>query len=125
MKKEKQGLIERDFTNPLGKVSYHAACHQRVQNFGAKTRDFLSLIPDTEVSMIERCSGHDGIYAVKSESYDKSLKIVRPVQRQISENSPEHIGSDCPMAGRLITHNLTEQHESRHPISMVRYAYGL
>ncbi len=125
MKKEKQGLIERDFTNPLGKVSYHAACHQRVQNFGAKTRDFLSLIPDTEVSMIERCSGHDGIYAVKTESYDKSLKIVRPVQRQISENSPEHIGSDCPMAGRLITHNLTEQNESRHPISMVRYAYGL
>jgi Fe-S oxidoreductase len=125
MQQEKKGSIKLDFTNPLGKVSYHAACHQRVQNFGAKTRDFLNLIPDTEVSMIERCSGHDGIYAVKSESYEKSLKIVRPVQRQVNENSPEHIGSDCPMAGRLITHNLKEQNESMHPISMVRYAYGL
>ena len=125
MQQEKKGSIKLDFTNPLGKVSYHAACHQRVQNFGAKTRDFLNLIPDTEVSMIERCSGHDGIYAVKSESYEKSLKIVRPVQRQVNEDSPEHIGSDCPMAGRLITHNLKEQNESMHPISMVRYAYGL
>jgi len=125
MEKEKQGLIKMNFVNSLGKVAYHAACHQRVQNFGAKTRDFLSLIPDTEVSMIERCSGHDGTYAVKSESYSKSLKIVRPVQRQIVENSPEHVGSDCPMAGRLITHNLKDENESTHPISMVRYAYGI
>ena len=125
MKQTKEGLIKLDFANSLGSVSYHAACHQRVQNFGAKTRDFLSLIPDTEVSLIERCSGHDGTYAVKSESYEKSLKIVRPVQRQIKEQPSDHVGSDCPMAGRLITHNLEENKEATHPLTMVRYAYGI
>ena len=29
------------FAQPLGKVAYHVACHQRVQNFGMKTREFL------------------------------------------------------------------------------------
>ena len=59
-------LIDTNFPQPLGKVAYHVACHQRVQNFGMKTREFLNLIPDTEVTAIERCSGHDGTYAVKA-----------------------------------------------------------
>ena len=29
----------------LGRVAYHAACHQRVQNIGMKTRDVLALVP--------------------------------------------------------------------------------
>ena len=121
----KQESINLEFKHSLGKVSYHAACHQRVQNVGAKTREFLSLIPNSEVDMIERCSGHDGTYAVKSESYEKALKIARPVQRQISENNADYVGSDCPMAGRLITHNLDAVEESVHPLTMVRHAYGI
>ena len=61
----KREKINLEFKHSLGKVSYHAACHQRVQNVGAKTREFLSLIPNSEVDMIERCSGHDRTYAVK------------------------------------------------------------
>ena len=125
MLKTKEGSSNTNFVNSLGKVSYHAACHQRVQNFGAKTRDFLSLIPDTEISMIERCSGHDGTYAVKSETYDKAKKLVGRVQRQTQENAPDFFGSDCPMAGRLIENNLEGTAISKHPISMVRHAYGI
>ena len=61
------GRLNTDFRTALGKVAYHAACHQRVQNIGMKTRDVLALVPDTEVTVIERCSGHDGTYAVKKE----------------------------------------------------------
>ena len=103
-------------------------CHQRVQNFGMKTKDFLSLIPDTEVTAIERCSGHDGTYAVKAETYEKAMKIARPVVRRVKEADADTYGSDCPMAGRLIAHGLNadgEASEPAHPLTMVRKAYGI
>lgn len=128
--RKKAGLIKDDFKAGLGKVAYHAACHQRVQNFGQKTREFLAAIPDTEVTIIERCSGHDGTYAVKSETYDKAMKIARPVVRRVKEVEPDHFGSDCPMAGRLIEHGMEDssneqQSTASHPLSMVRKAYGV
>ena len=129
MLRHKAGLARTDFSNSLGKVAYHVACHQRVQSFGMKTRDFLSLIPDTEVTAIERCSGHDGTYAIKSETYEKAMKIARPVVRRVKESEAETFGSDCPMAGRLIEHGLNATGENggdaEHPISMVKRAYGL
>jgi Fe-S oxidoreductase len=99
-----------------------------VQNIGTKTRDFMELIPDTQITTIERCSGHDGTYALKSETYDKAMKIARPVVTRVEQATPDHYGSDCPMAGRMIQHGL-EQKGSRthaeHPISLVRRAYGI
>ena len=124
MLRHKGSLIDTAFPQPLGKVAYHVACHQRVQNFGMKTRDFLQLIPDTEVTAIERCSGHDGTYAVKAETYDKAKKIARPVVKRVVDSGAETFGSDCPMAGRLIADGMDER-DAQHPISMVRKAYGL
>ena len=125
MLRHKEGQIQTDFEQQIGKVAYHVACHQRVQSFGMKTRDFLELIPETEVTAIERCSGHDGTYAVKAETYDKAMKIARPVVRRVAEAEADTFGSDCPMAGRLIAHGLEGEQEPCHPISMVRRAYGI
>ena len=127
MLRHKAALSNTDFKQGLGKVAYHVACHQRVQNFGMKTRDFLNLIPDTEVTAIERCSGHDGTYAVKAETYDKAMKIARPVVRRVKEAEADTFGSDCPMAGRLIAHGMEDDAnaEPQHPISMVRKAYAI
>ena len=124
MLRHKESLIDTAFPQPLGKVAYHVACHQRVQNFGMKTRDFLQLIPDTEVTATERCSGHDGTYAVKAETYDKAKKIARPVVKRVVDSGADTFGSDCPMAGRLIADGMDEG-DAQHPISMVRKAYGL
>mgnify|MGYP001826069998 CR=1 FL=1 len=125
MLRHKAELVKTDFSHSLGKVAYHVACHQRVQNFGMKTRDFLQLIPDTEVTAIERCSGHDGTYAVKEETYEKAMKIARPVVRRVTEAEPDTFGSDCPMAGRLIAHGMEGEQEPQHPLSMVRKAYAI
>lgn len=125
MLRHKASLVDTEFKNSLGKVAYHVACHQRVQNFGMKTRDFLNLIPDTEVTAIERCSGHDGTYAVKEETYEKAMKIARPVVRRVTEAEPDTFGSDCPMAGRLIAHGMEGEQEPQHPLSMVRKAYAI
>lgn len=123
--RHKAGLLKTEFSQGLGKVAYHAACHQRVQNFGSKTREVLSLIPDTDVTTIERCSGHDGTYALKSETYDKAMKILKPVVRRVAQVEPDTFGSDCPMAGRFIAHGMEGEGEAEHPISMVRKAYGI
>jgi len=46
---------------------------------GQKTRELLESIPDTAVTTVERCAGHDGTWGVKVEYFDNSMKIGRPV----------------------------------------------
>jgi len=123
--RHKEGKLRTDFKTPLGKVAYHVACHQRVQKIGMKTRDILGLVPDTEITAIERCSGHDGTYAVKNEYHEISMKIVRPVVNRVKQAEADHYGSDCPMAGRHIEHGLADGTVTEHPISLLRKAYGI
>ncbi|MEA3291857.1 MAG: heterodisulfide reductase-related iron-sulfur binding cluster, partial [Pseudomonadota bacterium] len=117
--------LRLDFKYSLGKVAYHVACHQRVQKIGPKTRDALQLVPDTEVVVIERCSGHDGTYAVKEEFHATSMKIGRPVFNRVEKADADHFGSDCPMAGRHIENGLGNERPTEHPISLLRRAYGI
>ena len=125
MLRNKEDKFVKDFKQGLGKVSYHAACHQRVQNIGPKTKDTLAMIPDTEVQIIERCSGHDGTYAVKKECHDFSVKIVKPIVNKINQNEADHYGSDCAMAGHHIGHVRNDGTEPEHPITLLRKAYGI
>jgi Fe-S oxidoreductase len=125
MLRHKHGMLKTDFKNPLGKVSYHAACHQRVQRIGPKTKEALELIPGIEIDLIERCSGHDGTYAVKKETHELSMKIARPVIKKVQSNAPDHYSSDCAMAGHQIANGLDDGSEPEHPISLMRMAYGI
>ncbi len=127
MLRHKAGLLKTDFKTSLGKVSYHVPCHLRVQNIGLKTRDVLKLVPDTTVDVIERCSGHNGTYAVKKEFRAASMKIGRPVMTRVENAKPAHYTSDCPMAGHQIESGLKEMagKEPEHPLKLLRMAYGL
>ena len=125
MLRHKEGKLRTDFQQSLGKVAYHAPCHQRVQNIGGKTRELLELVPDTTVETIERCSGHDGTYAVKSEYHTISMKIGRPVVNRVKQAEADHYGSDCPMAGQHIGHGLADGSKPEHPLTLLRRAYGL
>lgn len=125
MLRHKAGKLKTDFQNALGNIGYHVACHLRVQNIGLKTQDILNLVPGTQVSAQERCSGHDGTYAVKKETREKSIKIARPVVRKVNEQAPDHFASDCPMAATHIA-NLSEKvTRPEHPMTLLRHAYGL
>jgi glycerol-3-phosphate dehydrogenase subunit C len=125
MLRHKEGRLRTDFKNPLGKVSYHVPCHLRVQNIGLKTRDVLSLVPGTQIDTIERCSGHDGTYAVKREYHEISMKICKPVANRVQEAEPDHYGSDCPMAGHQIENCMGRGKKPEHPMSLLRLAYGI
>lgn len=125
MLRHKEGKLKTDFKQGLGKVVYHAACHQRVQNIGPKTKEILALIPNTEVEVIERCSGHDGTYAVKREFHATAMKIVKPVVNRLNQAKPDHYGSDCAMAGHHIGHARADGSTPEHPITLLRKAYGI
>ena len=125
MLRHKEGKLKTDFQNTLGKVAYHVACHQRVQNIGPKTKETLSLVPDTTIDVIERCSGHDGTYAVKKEFHEASMKIVKPVVGRVQKAEADHYGSDCAMAGHHIENGLKNGKQPEHPITLLRKAYGL
>jgi Fe-S oxidoreductase len=124
MLRHREGLLKTDFATSLGKVSYQVPCHLRVQNIGLKTRDLLQLVPGTTVQAIERCSGHDGTYGVKTEYASVSRKIARPVARQVDSAGAQHFTSDCPMAAEQIA-TVAENAEPTHPIELLRRAYGI
>ncbi|MDE2358786.1 MAG: Fe-S oxidoreductase [Betaproteobacteria bacterium] len=127
--RDKDGLIEREFKNPLGKVSYHIPCHSRVQNVGQKTREVLEWVPGTTVNTVERCAGHDGTFGVKREFYASSMKIGKPVFQRMAEPEPEYISSDCPIAGRRIAQGITQsgapEPRKAHPLTLLRIAFGI
>jgi glycerol-3-phosphate dehydrogenase subunit C len=125
MLRHKYGRLNTDFRNSLGKVVWHVPCHLRVQNIGMKTRDLLQLVPDTTVEPIERCSGHDGTYAVKREFHESSMKICRPVVNRVQRAEADHYSRDCPMAGHQIENGLRDGSRPEHPLTLLRMAYGI
>jgi Fe-S oxidoreductase len=125
MLRHRHELLKTDFSQPLGKIAYQVACHLRVQNIGMKTRDLLQLVPDTTVEAIERCTGHDGTYAVKREFHEISMKIGRPVVNRVQKAEAAHYSSDCPMAGHQIENGLEDGTRPEHPMTLLRKAYGI
>jgi glycerol-3-phosphate dehydrogenase subunit C len=126
--RRKDGLLKTSFPNPLGKIAYHIPCHSRVQNMGQKTREALEMVPGTQVTVVERCSGHDGTWGVKTEYFDNAMKIGRPVFRQMAEAEPRYVSSDCPIAARHIMQGMGAEAKNAikaHPLALLRKAYGI
>ena len=133
--RHKDGLLKTDFKQGLGNVSYHIACHLRVQNVGQKTREMLEMVPDTAVNTVERCSGHAGTWGVKKEFHEIAMKIGRPVFRQMAEHpkanggqggEPDVVASDCQLAGHHIEQGMAGKADGKvaHPLSLLARAYG-
>ncbi len=127
--RNRDGLLKLDFKQVLGKVSYHVPCHSRVQNVGKKTADLLQLIPQTELNVVERCSGHAGTFGVKKEFHATAMKIGKPVFKAMANKEPDYISSDCQLAGHHIEQGMAEaglkQAQMAHPLSLLRKAYGI
>ena len=128
--RDKDGLLRRDFSQPLGKVSYHIPCHARGQNVGQKTREALQWVPGTEVNTVERCAGHDGTWGVKAEFFAESMRIGKPVFNRMAEDDPDYVSSDCPIAGRRILQGIEDKSgpsraRKEHPLTLLRIAYGI
>jgi Fe-S oxidoreductase len=110
-----EGKLNKEFKSGAGKVNYHMPCHLRAQGVGYKTRDVLSLLPDTKVTVVEECSGHNGTWAMKKENFEASLKWGQRAFTQMSDGAPDTTCSDCPLAAIQI-----EQGAGRRPLNPVQ-----
>ena len=126
----KEGLV--DGLKPLeGGVALHLACHARAQNMGAKAVELMNLIPASDVTPIERCSGHGGSWGVMQENFATAIKIGRPVANVALESRAAYVASECPLAAEHIVQGMSMeagsevQARARHPIELMAQAYGL
>jgi Fe-S oxidoreductase len=130
--RHKDGLLKTDFKAALGRVSYHIPCHGRVQNIGRKTEEMFKLIGQSvtvQLNTVERCSGHAGTYGVKTPYHPVAMKIGKPVFKTMAKDEPDVISSDCALAGHHIAQGMsiagTPPKALRHPLSLLRQAYGI
>ena len=123
--RHKANLLNTEFKNAIGTVAWHVPCHQRVQNIGPKTKQILELVPESDIQVVERCSGHDGTYGVRRESYDKSQKIARGTISRIKRIEADYLVSDCPMAATQLAEHLELKSGETNPVSLLAHAYGI
>lgn len=126
----KEGLAPGMRAVPGG-VALHLACHARAQNMGQKAAEMLRLIPEADVAVVERCSGHGGAWGFKAENFATALKIARPAARQMKEADKHFLTSECPLAGAHLRQAIARQEEGvapellAHPIRLMAQAYGI
>ncbi len=120
-KLNKEGKLSTDFKNSQGNVTYHLPCHLKAQNIGFKSRDVLQLIPDTNVEVVAKCSGHDGTWSLKKDNFKMSLDVGEQLFVKFRDGGSA--ASDCPLAQLQIEKGSGAK--PRHPIQILRDAYGM
>ena len=114
-----------------GGVQVHLACHSRAQNMGPKSADLLRLIPDADIGVIERCSGHGGTFGVMKDTHQLAVKVGKPVARNVAKSEAKTVVSDCPLAVKHIIQGVeyldssAKLPEAAHPVEVFARAYGL
>ncbi len=53
------------------------------------------------------------------------MKIGRPVVNKIKKAEPNYYSSDCPLAGHHLANGLKNGSAPKHPLTLLRMAYGL
>ncbi len=119
-------------------VALHIACHARAQNMGQKATEMLKLIPEANLKVIERCSGHGGSWGILKNNFDTAIKVGRPVARQAAGTGFGFVASECPLAADHIVQGIAMQAKpaedgmppkvparSWHPIELFAMAYGI
>jgi len=115
-----------------GGVTLHIACHARAQNMGRKGAELLNLIPDTDINVIERCSGHGGSWGIYKDNFEVALKVGKPVARDTAKQGSGYVVSECPLAREHILQGVERldankpaaaRDQLQHPIQLMALSY--
>lgn len=123
MKLRREDQLNTDFQSSPGKIAYHLPCHLKAQNIGFKSMDLLRLIPDTQVELVDKCSGVDGTWGMKKEYFQLSLQVAEPLLKGIREAEAGAVVSDCPLAAMQIEQGIAVT--PQHPVEILAAAYGI
>jgi len=125
LRREKK--LVKNFERGFGRVAYHAACHLRAQKIAIPGARVLSLLPDTDVRIIERCSAVDGTWGMKAKYYEEGARYAERLAHAIDDEQPDDgeltVVTDCSLASLRVLKQSGRQ--ARHPIVALAEAYGL
>jgi glycerol-3-phosphate dehydrogenase subunit C len=124
----REGLVEP--TAPLeGGVAVHLACHARAQNIGPKAAEMLKLVSRSELTLVERCSGHGGKWGTMKKFFETAIKLGNPAARRLQKSGAAYMVSECPLAALHLGQCMEGLDEGvgprhlDHPIQLVAMAY--
>ena len=95
---------------------------------GRKAVDLLNLIPEIEIEVVERCSGHGGLWGMKKDNHATAVKVGRPAARRALENGTRYVVSECPLAGAHLHQGMERIGKPAathvpHPVRLLARAY--
>jgi glycerol-3-phosphate dehydrogenase subunit C len=92
----------------------------------------LKLLPEADVNVVERCSGHGGAWGFKKGNFDIAMKVGKPVARQTAQAGKAFVTSECPLAGVHIAQGVDalggdkpKPQLVKHPIQIFARSYGI
>jgi glycerol-3-phosphate dehydrogenase subunit C len=93
----------------------------------------LRLAPKTRVAVIERCSGHGGIWGTRTGNFETAVKVGKPAAQAALKADTRFVASECPLAAEQLMQVMEmtagdptpEPFRATHPIELLARAYGL
>jgi Fe-S oxidoreductase len=119
---KERGIWPEGEPSSLGEVAYHLPCHLKQMGVGFKGRDLLRDLPDTTVKILDACSGHDGTYGIRTDTYDHSMKVGRKLFNKV-QSAEGHVATECPLSAMQIEHATGKP--AVHPVVLLAKAYGI
>ncbi len=119
-------MLNTAFRSVNLRILYHSPCHLRVlgNELVEGRLTLMRLIPGIAVTLLEEgCCGMGGTFGFKSDNYEMSMAIGRPLFEEILRLSPAMVVTECPACRMQIQQGTGIK--VIHPVIMFKQAYGL
>jgi glycerol-3-phosphate dehydrogenase subunit C len=121
--KGEQTILDTDFTGAVPQsIAYHAPCHLQAQNIGLRSRDLLKLT-GARVTVVNKCSGIDGTWGLRSENYELARRVAKPLAEALTRAGADVVAGDCQLANGAILEETGVR--PQHPLQVLARAYGI
>lgn len=95
----KEERFNTDFKSSPGEtIAYHVSCHLRALGIGFRSRELLKKIPNVTVKPVLECCGHNGTYAMKTETFEDSGRLGQKAFDGMKNAQGDTWATDCPLA---------------------------
>jgi FAD/FMN-containing dehydrogenase/Fe-S oxidoreductase len=119
------GWLRTDFQRSLPfAVGHHVPCHVKALGGEPAGPKLLRLIPKLEVQTVDvGCSGMAGTHGLRTDTYQRSIDIGRPVFEAVRAGGAKYGSAECGGC-RMQLHEGTGL-RALHPVQYLALAYGL
>jgi Fe-S oxidoreductase len=119
---QRKGELSLDLGELDLTVGYHNPCHLRALGAGNDVVELLESIPGVRVrGYTDGCCGLGGIFGMKKENFDLSMKIGSRLFQEINDSEVDEIVTSCAACAMQIFQGTNRR--AIHPISLLAMAY--